>query len=130
MSYKIGASVAALVEVGTLSDDHTDPHPTTFQEYSEIVGTDLNGASIEAGLPRCTWHWDELDAKGFDALCDQFAAASGVRYITTRTNVYSGSAYTFQNYLCVMARPKGETIPNKRYANVEVQFTMLELQTP
>lgn len=126
--YYIGATIVGLAAVTGLSDDGTDPHPTTFIEYSEIVGTDLNGAPIEAGLPRCTWRWEQLDAKGFDALMDVYVNNSGVVYITTRKNVYSGTAYTFANYKARMSRPTGDTIPGKRYSSVEIQFTALEVQ--
>lgn len=127
-NYKIGANVAGLVAVSTLSNDATDPHPTQFVEYSEIVGADLNGAPIEAGLPRCVWKWEQMDAKGFDALVDYYTTYGGIVYITTRTNVFASTVYTFANYKTRMARPTGETIPNKRYQNIEIVFTALEVQ--
>ncbi len=130
--YKIATlaqGVAGLALVTSLGTDATDPHPAPFFEYTEIVGRDLNQADIEAGLPRCTWKWGELDATAFDALCDYSGAAgNNVVYITTRKNVYASSAYTFANYQATMSRPRGETVPNERYADVEIDFSGLVAQ--
>ncbi len=128
-NYYIGASVATLFPVTGLTSDGADPHPSQFVEYAEVVGTDLNGAPIEAGLPRCTWNWSEMDAAGFDALTDYFTTNAGIVYIQTRTNVYASDAYTFATYKARMARPRGETVPGKRYSGVTIEFTMMELQS-
>lgn len=103
-----------------------DPATTTYQEYSEVVGEDLDGAPIEAGLPRAAWQWDRLSQAEFDALLDYTdPSASACVYIRTRVNM-GASMPEFATFLAVMHRPQSEPEGRIVHRRVEVEFTALQ----
>lgn len=99
----------------------------TFQEFTEVVGADLNSAPIEAGFPTAAWHWDEMPQSDFDRLLGFIGATgSATVYIYTQTNEGSEGC-TFATYTAVMHRPtKGDRIETD-VTDVNVEFTGLVL---
>ncbi len=121
-SYKIGDSVETLTDITTLlTETRAEPFPAPFQDYAEVVGKDLNGAAIKAGLPRAKWHFDWLTRADYAVL----KAYEGVCYIATNEG-----DDTYANYLAVMSVPEEpEPLAGHRCGPVDVEFTMLEVQS-
>lgn len=105
--YKIGLTEVGMQPLcdllGTVEDPLAD-----FREYTEVVGNDLYGQPIEAGLPVAAWSWNRpMSQTDFNRLVDLFTDAAGARlYIRTRNNV-GGGAPTYSTYSALMARPTG-----------------------
>lgn len=119
--------VAGFKDMCTLLDVGVDPL-STFQEYSEVVGTDLTGAPIEAGLPQATWSWDVMTQTDFQRLLDYVSSgASAYVYIRTRNNT-GASGLDFNNYLCVMARPQFSEREGLIVRGITVNFTAMVVQ--
>lgn len=105
--YKLGTyagGVGGMVDLCALLDTtKTDPYPTTYQEYTEQLDPDLNGAPIEAGPPVASWHWDWLPQPDIDALQSICSGASAQVYMRTRVN--TGVQYDWQTFTALMLRP-------------------------
>lgn len=101
-----------------------DPE-ATYQEYSEVVGQDLNGANIEAGLPRASWRWAQLSQAEFDALLDfTGGAASAPVYIRTRVN--TGALLSeWGTFLAVMQRPVSTPAGQIVHNDVAIDFVAM-----
>lgn len=124
---KIGTQaggVAGMKSICDLLSIGVDPI-TEFTEYSEVIGTDLNDAPIEAGFPRATWEWRVMPQSDFEHLND-FISSTGSNpvYICTRKNT-GASGYDFANYLAVMRRPKTSGREGLLVRAVVLEFTML-----
>lgn len=116
--------VAGLKDICNLLSVGIDP-TSTFQEYTEVVGSDMNSVPIEAGLPVAAWHWDAMSQEDFNRLLGYGPASV---YIRTRKN--SGtSGYDFSTYLAVMKRPVAEGREGLLIQNVTVEFVALEWQS-
>lgn len=105
----------------------SDEEPISeFQEYTDTVGTDLNGMPIEAGFPTASWAWNNpMTQKDYNTLLGYFASALGsLVYIRTRNNI-GGSATAYGVYSAVMGRPTG-TFNFGMWESVQVSFVMLE----
>lgn len=118
--YKIGTTLVGMQALCDILKERIDPE-CTFQEYAEAVGTDLTGATIEAGFPVATWHWERLSQTEYNTLLVYI----GTVYIVTRVNTGGGSE-DYLTYSGVMARPKG-TWSSGEWVDVSVDFTMLVL---
>lgn len=119
--------VAGFKDMCTLLDIAIDP-VSTFQEYSEVVGTDMTGAPIEAGLPMASWAWDVMTQTDFQRLLDYVSSgASAYVYIRTRNNT-GESGLDCANYLAVMARPSFSEREGLLVRGVTINFTALVLQ--
>lgn len=119
--------VAGLQGICDVLDIGVDP-VSTFQEYSEVVGNDLNGAPIEAGLPMASWQWDVMTQTDFQRLLNYVSSGtSAYVYIRTRNNT-GQSGVDAANYLAVMARPAYEGREGLILRNVTVNFTALVAQ--
>lgn len=119
--------IAGLKGICEILDIGVDPI-STFTEYSEVVGTDLTGAPIEAGLPQAAWSWDVMTQTDFQRLLDYTSSgASAYVYIRTRNNT-GESGLDFANYLCVMARPQFSEREGLLVRGVTVNFTALVVQ--
>ncbi len=129
ITFQISATLAGLTDVKTVLEgvsavetggNGSDPFPFPFQDYSEIVGTDLNGAPIKAGLPRCKWHWDWLTREDYAAL----KAFEGTCYITTNKG-----DDTYADYLAVLTIPKEpEPMDGHRIGPVDIEFVQMQVQ--
>lgn len=61
--------VANLVDIDVLLDTaKADPHPVTYQPWTDVPGDDNLGAPIRAGYPLARWHWDWLPQPDVDIL--------------------------------------------------------------
>jgi hypothetical protein len=121
-SYKICTTLVGLADITTvLTGTQVEPFPAAFQDYAEIVGKDLTGAPIKAGLPKAKWHFDWL-TRGDYAILKSY---EGVCYIATNEG-----DDTYGNYKAVMAIPEEpELLQGHRVGPVEVEFWSLELQS-
>ncbi len=121
-NYKIGATLVGLADITTLlTDTQAEPFPAAFQDYAEIVGKDLAGAPIKAGLPKAKWHFDWLP-RGDYAILKSYAGAC---YIATNKG-----DDTYANYKAVMSIPEEpEFLPGHRVGPVDVEFWSLEVQS-
>ncbi len=121
-SYKIASTLLGLADITTLlTDTGAEPFPAAFQDYSEIVGKDLTGAPIRAGLPKAKWHFDWLTRDDYATL----KSYEGVCYIATNEG-----DDTYANYKTVMAIPEEpEFLSGHRVGPIEVEFWSLELQS-
>lgn len=124
----LAQGVAGMHDICNLLNVGIDP-VSTFQEYTEVIGNDLNGAPIEAGLPQATWAWDVMSQSDFQYLLNFIGATgSGSVYVRTRNN--SGeSGYDFANYLAVMTRPVAEEREGLLMRGVTVTFLQMEIQS-
>lgn len=125
MGYKLckySDGIGALTDIREiLANTAANPFPASYQSFSEVVGTDLNGAVIKAGLPRVTWHWDWLDRADYNAL----TAFVGRVFIET-----PDASGTFARYSAVMSIPtEPEPLTMRRCGPVDVLFTMLIRQS-
>jgi len=93
---------------------------STFQEYTDIVGVDLNGQPIEAGFATATWTWEIMPQSDFDRLLE-FANARVV--IRTRHNS-GASGFDFGNYYAYCSRPTAE-VDGLIRRGVEMKFIAL-----
>jgi len=129
-NYAIAISVANLAAITASGETNLliEPHPCEFSESAEMVGYSGTGLPVEMGFPGAEWSWDvPLSAAEWKQLMDfTGSAAYAIVYIRTRTNqIQSGGEYQYKNYLCVMERPTGESVPPYRYENVQVKFSRL-----
>lgn len=125
--HKLGTSaggVAGMKDICHLLDVGVDPVPT-FQEYSEIVGTDFNNVPIEAGFARASWTWDVISQTDFNRLLDFTTNGFGNVYLRTRNNS-GASGFDFADYSAVMTRPKASSQQGLLARNVVVEFVGLE----
>lgn len=123
--YRIGTQaggVAGMSDVCVYAG--TEPQ-STYQEYTEVVGQDLNGSNIEAGLPRAAWTWAELSQSEFDAILDLLGTGSSA-YVYIRTRLNTGASDSdFANFLAIMQRPTSTVEGRIVHREVEVQFVQL-----
>ena len=118
--------VAGMKDICSLLNIGIDPI-STFLEYTEIVGLDLNNAPIEAGFSTAKWTWDIMPQKDFDYLLNLVSNGASAE-VTIRTRNNSGaSGYDFQNYSCIMQRPKSANREGLLIRNIVVEFTTLVL---
>lgn len=112
-----------------------DPFPAEFQDYSEVVGTDLNGAPVTAGLPRAKWTWEWLPQFEIDRLLTYCPSDNASVYI--RTETMYGTKRKFKIYQATMLKPAlgdielslhGEPALPQHRGPVEIQFVNLVLQ--
>lgn len=123
--HKIGlyaSGVAGMKDICELLHIGADPI-STFQEYTEIIGNDLNGQPIEAGLPQATWTWALMPQKDFEYLLDFTNAHC---YIRTRNNS-GASGFDFDNYSCYASRPVGEFSEETPLIRTNVSITFVAL---
>lgn len=108
----------------------TEPHPTEFHEFHEVVGTTGDGKPVGAGFPWCAWEYENqiLSAAAWDQLVSFFTGneAHAEVYIRTRTNEISGGAYLHKNFSGIMHRPEGTSKAGYRFRDVRIEFTRLE----
>lgn len=117
--YKLG-STSTPDPLCDILHEREDPL-SDFQEFTTVVGSDLTGAPIEAGLPTATWHWPRLSQTDYNLL----VGLIGNVYLRTRNNV-GGGATTYGDYSAVMARPQG-TYEYGEWTNVSVNFVEMIL---
>ena len=126
--HKIGTQaggVAGMQDICTLLSVGVDPE-SDYQEYADVVGTDLNGAPIEAGFPQTSWRWSMMPQADFQYLLD-FVASTGNGNVYIRTRKNSGaSGFDFADYLAVVKRPKSGTRQGLLVRDVLLEFVMLE----
>lgn len=129
--HRIGQFQIGLTEIGMVSlcdvlDIGVDPI-SSFQEYADVVGDDLNQMPIEAGFPTAAWQWNiPMTQKDFNALVGYFTSAlNAVVYIRTRNNV-GASASDYTTYAARMKRPTG-TFNTGMWGEVEIAFVALEV---
>lgn len=122
--YQIGLTQLTMQPLCDLLATAEDPL-ASFQEYTEVVGNDLYGQPIEAGLPVASWSWNRpMSQTDFNTLVDLFTDAGGSRlYIRTRNNV-GGGATDYTTYTAFMARPTG-TYNTGEIEGVAVNFVAL-----
>ncbi len=123
--YKIGSTLETLTAIEeVLTDTDPDgiyPFPFKFRSYAEIVGKDLTGAPIKAGLPFAGWHFEWMSRTDYATL----KAFEGVCYLTTNEG-----DDTFADYQAVMAIPEEpEAVEGHRVGPVDVEFWSLEAQS-
>lgn len=122
----------ATIQALTNTNLSAEPHPNTFHEEFDIVGTGGDGTPIDVGYIWATWTWDgPLSANEWNnlfALSGIGTAASATVYIRTRTNEISGGKYQFRNYQALMHRPTGTSRPPWRFDDVEIKFTRMVVQ--
>lgn len=99
-----------------LTNTKANPYPVRFQN-GVVVGEDLRGAPIRAGLPRLTWHWDWLRRADYGILLDYV----GLVYI--ETVMPNGNSARFRALMSIPEEP--ETLTMSRCGPVDVLFTML-----
>lgn len=116
------SGVAGLKDICTLLNVGADP-VSTFQEYAEIIGNDLNGQPIEAGLPQATWTWALMPQADFEYL---LAFTNAHVYIRTRNNS-GASGFDFANYSCYASRPVGEFSEETPLIRTNVSITFVAL---
>lgn len=125
--HRLGTSaggVAGMSDICSLLNIGSDPQ-STFQEYTEIVGSDLTGAPIEAGFSIATWTWDRMHQADFDYLLNLASdSASASVYIRTRKNA-GASGFDFGNYSAIMKRPKWTSRDGLTMNGVTVEFVSL-----
>ena len=116
----LAQGTAGLRDVTELLEGGATPMPHTYQAYSDIVGTDLTGAPIMAGLPKATWHWDWLSRADYALL-----------------KTYSGGCYvcsnlgddTFGVFQAVLAIPKEPApITGRLCGPVDLEFVQMVRQ--
>lgn len=116
--------VAAMKSICNLLEIGIDPI-STFQEFTETVGVDLNGAPIEAGFATAQWTWEIMPQKDFDRLLGLVSNGASAD-VTIRTRNNSGaSGFDFSNYTAIMQRPKVGTRAGLLMRNITVEFTTL-----
>ena len=130
--YAIGTlagGVMGLADLNTIisntDSDGIYPNPTPFTPYTQIVGQDLNGADILAGLPICEWDWSFLFKDDIDALLD-YVTNNQPTPVYIRTRTYDGS---FANFAANMNVPLYDAPVNRQCKNVKVKFTALVVQS-
>lgn len=100
---------------------------STFQEFTDKVGVDLNGAPIEAGFATAIWTWDVMPQQDFDYLLGLVSNGSSAE-VTIRTRNNSGaSGFDFADYTAIMQRPKAATRIGIVLKNITVEFVTLVL---
>ena len=117
--YQLGATEVGMQSLCDILEERREPE-STFLEYAEVVGSDLNEAPIEAGFPRASWTWERLSQTDYNILVGYL----GTVYIRTRNNTGGGSE-DYTNYSGVMARPQG-TFSNGEWVDVTASFFHLE----
>ena len=117
--YQLGATEVGMQSLCDILEERREPE-STFQEFAEVVGSDLNEVPIEAGFPRASLTWVRLSQTDYNTLVSYM----GVAYIRTRNNVGGGSE-SYGNYSSVMARPQG-TFSNGEWVDVTASFFNLE----
>jgi len=116
----LAQGVAGLRDVTELIEGGVTPMPHTYQAYSEIVGTDLTGAPIKAGLPKATWRWDWLSRADYALL----KAYEGAVYLGT--NRGDDTFGVFQAILTIPKEP--EPLTGRMCGPVDLEFVMLAEQ--
>lgn len=123
----LAAGVAGLKDLAALlTEIHTDPFPAPFQNYTESSATDLAGAPVQSGLPRCWWRWEWLPIADY-AMLKRYL---GVVYIRTPTDEDDGSGnFLYRVYQATMFEEKPpEPISGDMVGPVEFAFVNLEAQ--
>lgn len=127
--YAIATTAAELTGLSA-SNLLTEPHPTEYHEFFEVVGTTGDGKPKGGGFPWCIWDYDKqiLTAAMWDELQAFFSGdeAYAEVYIRTRTNQISGGAYEHDNFSAIMHRPEGDSKAGYRFEDVVIKFTRLE----
>lgn len=94
--------------------------------YAEIVGSDLNGAPIEAGFPTATWAWEQMHQGDFNRLL-AFIGATGSAAVYIRTRNNSGaSGFDFTDYTAIMHRPQAASRVGLELSEITIEFVGLE----
>lgn len=108
-----------------LTETHAEPFPAPYQDYTEIVGADFNGAPVRAGLPRCSWQWEWLPQADYNVLLGYLGAV----YIQTTVDTGDGE-YELKTYLATMIQPDAppERQTGKRRGAVRFDFVAMEEQ--
>lgn len=124
-NYRIGTQAGGVAGMADLCR-YTDVDPdSTYQEYTEIVGQDLNGAAIEAGNPRAAWSWRDLSQAELQYFLDLLGSSMSV-YVYIRTRKNTGALLSeWGNFLAIMTRPKSEPEGKIVHRNVTIEFVQL-----
>lgn len=125
--HKVGTQaggVAGMKDICSLLNIGIDPI-STFLEYTEIVGLDLNNAPIEAGFSVAKWTWEVMPQKDFDYLLNLVSNGASAE-VTIRTRNNSGaSGFDFSDYTAVMQRPKAAAREGIVLKNISIDFVRL-----
>lgn len=132
--YQIATFAQGVAGLKDLCELVREEPQSTYQPYTEAVGSDLTGAPIEAGLPVAAWSWDWLSQDDIDQLQQYCSGMSAQVYI--RMPKDSGTRRVSGTFLAVMHRPKLGSPEDRETGNqstpqarpVEITFTMLEAQ--
>lgn len=122
--YLIGPRLVDILEV---SLPVAEPHPTTF-EYEEwhFRGT---GAPVRSGVGRVVWTYEGqyLSAVAWAELQSLIGSGGyGLVYIRTRTENIEADEYEYEVFQAIMSRPQGRPVWGERFADVSVEFLIIE----
>ena len=129
--YKIGSSVAALVNVKEIGVtdlprawDRVEPYGMTFQEFT-VYRQAASGREYGDGFPACEWSFATMHPDQMDALLDYIGDGHQSKTVYIQTRLRDG---TYAIYEAIMHRPRvGEDMQyvNGRWHDITLRFTCL-----
>lgn len=123
--FKIGTTLAGMVNVETLASGNMPAPQATWQPYTEYVTLGDNSVA-GIGLPVVTWRFGWLSRVQRDALRAYCTGPSATVFIRTQGN---DSADAYGNYTGVMIWPLEEERDTTRRMNLNIIFQQLTVAT-